>query len=108
MEFAFTPSHTYNMAIGGELARKNNMASRAKLAIVAIELEIEDMGIVVILEKKSDNGNDMDGKNGFNFATQWHISDKMFCDGVSGVDENCNGIQRIAPSSFVCVCPMGG
>jgi hypothetical protein len=52
MEFAFTPSHTYNMAIGGELARKNNMASRAKLAIVAIELEIEDMGIVVILEKK--------------------------------------------------------
>jgi hypothetical protein len=83
--------------IGGELARKNNMAARANLAI---ELDIEDKGIVVLSEKKSDNGNDVDDINGFNFATQWHISDKTICDGGSRIDENCNGIQKIALKLF--------
>jgi hypothetical protein len=34
--------YTHNMPVGGELARKNNMADRAKVAIVVAEFEIED------------------------------------------------------------------
>jgi hypothetical protein len=39
----------------------------------------------------------MDGIYGINFVIEWHIQDKWFCDGGSGIDEICNGIDGIAP-----------
>jgi hypothetical protein len=56
------------------------------------KLKVEDEGIVVIFRKKLPE-NDMDDINGFSFATQWHIEDKWFCDGGSGIDEVCKAYK---------------
>jgi hypothetical protein len=50
--------------------------------------------------KKIDVKSGVDGIKGFNFVTEWHIWDKWFCNGRSGINKIYNGIQRIAPLLF--------
>jgi hypothetical protein len=53
------------------------------------KLKVENEGSVVIFRKKLTK-NDVDGINGIDFATQWHIGDKH-CNGRCRIAEVCNG-----------------
>jgi hypothetical protein len=56
------------------------------------KLEQQRKTLKVSEASKWDVENDVDGKNGIDFAIQCHPQDKHVCDGESGIDEIYNGI----------------